>query len=531
MCLDQQLPFRSLLVGFAALLLWSPEAVYSQIAANWDGSGFGGAPNRWSDPTHWIPSAVPNGPEYDVTVGSGFISVDGDFTAHNLTGTSGVVGSPLQIAGAQGSLTLTGNYAASSSFYFAVAALTIQGNFAASLVDASPIDANVVVRPSSGVSLLGGNVDMNPIGIPGGNTLNPSFSIAGDTGITSGTSFNLTGIAQFRALAGSSLSVPSGSSCSIGVRMVHDGLIDVRGGSFTALVENSVEGPGNWTTAGNWIVGQGASIRILLNTFSGDRPISPQSIVSVRNRGTLEFFGQSYSFDAVQRLSANEGTIRLRPGARLQTVVGLSSTGTVDVGSLAELRVGGEFQQNGGVVQLAGGLIAASGVSFRGASFKGSGSISGSVTAGSLADMPALIELGPGGLRIDGDFSANGAVLAFELNRGGFTGSLGAAGLVSITNTSVRLKLALGSDALVEGDRFTLLSGLAGLEATGVTLSQDSSLSGVSFVAAVVGNDLVLTVIPEPSVSAILMASCLIASHIIRSMKRRGRAVVSSEGS
>ena len=227
------------------------------------------------------------------------------------------------------------------------------------------------------------------------------------------------------------------------------------------------------------------------------------------NTGTL-WADVSYTSANIGFALSNSGTLRLDAGA------GGGGNPTLVVGS---------YTQTAGSTQLAhdngnfATLSSANPLHFLGGSLMGSGRLLGNVVV-SGTDTRVSPGYSLGQINVQGSYTQTDGTLALEIGRsaagsgGAVNDKLSSNGVLSISNTAIRISLLQGSLALLPGDSFTVLSSSAnGLALSGDRFSFDTSLAGYSFTQTLTAGSYTLTVlaaVPEPANWALFGAGLLV---------------------
>jgi hypothetical protein len=356
--------------------------------------------------------------------------------------------------------------------------------------------------------------DLNPIGnvivVDGGEEyfaagLGAAFTNAGtiDNGgsVTNYGSFTNTGTFANGGLFLNDL--PAALSNQAGALLQNDGTMTLAGELDNQGVATNA---GEVFVAGTVTNAAGASFQ---NLDGGSVQVIGQD-ATVFNAGTFVnggvFVGDG-SFD-------NEGVLIHESVHVLQQNRNLRNAGTVQVAPGTAVSVAGTYQQSAGDTQV-GGTLGAQDVVIDGGTLGGTGVVEGQVQVG--AGGAVAPGNSPGTLRLDGDFTLDGGRIEIEIAALALHDVLDIGGEAVFNGGTIAFDFDY---APVAGDSFVFLTtgeGITGADTLSFSFGGD--VGAIGLVAAVVGNDLVLTAVPLPA-TVWLLAPAL-AGLAARARRRR----------
>jgi hypothetical protein len=233
--------------------------------------------------------------------------------------------------------------------------------------------------------------------------------------------------------------------------------------------------------------------------------------------------GLNSNFPAINLLNANSGTFAVIGGRSFTTLGNFTNTGSMILGGNSAFMVNGDYTQSGVASSLVlGDSLTRVTFGFQkafldGGTFRGNGTLQGSVTVtGSAQIIPGF---SIGGITAQGNYVQTGGSIVFELARaGGVTSADLVHGTMtlSLSNTTLDFNLLPGSEALHEGDTFTVLTADGGLTLSGVTTVFEPSLNAYAFSVNNTGTSYILTTVPEPSARMMIVFGTIMLITLAR---------------
>ena len=210
------------------------------------------------------------------------------------------------------------------------------------------------------------------------------------------------------------------------------------------------------------------------------------------------------------------GTFTIQNGRNFTSAPSFSNAGAVNIGAGTTFTAVSGYTQSGGSMQV-DGTLSSPGVTVNGGLLKGTGTVTGNVTVGTGAGPGAVISPGdsPGTLTIQNALALNSdATYKFELNSSSAISDKIVANGVTINGAKFSFT-DLGGGALALGTSFVIIDNTAGSPINGVfsnladnsTFTNNGNTYRVSYEGGT-GNDLTLSVIPEPGAIALIFLGC-----------------------
>lgn len=278
-----------------------------------------------------------------------------------------------------------------------------------------------------------------------------------------------------------------------------------------------VQNAGSWTNSGSMQLQPGGDFENTGNFTNTGNGVLQQDTSKFTNKTGAQLINQGDMtiggvFETVGQV-VNDVSARIRNMAQMFIGIGgmfendgeVNNSGSVEIETGASVQGGGTFTQTLNAITVVDGRLQASSIDVQGGVLAGSGVVEGLLEVG--ADATISPGNSPGTLRVEGDFTLDGGMLAIELASAALHDVLDVTGSAVFKGGTVDYAF-LGTP--VDGDQYvwlTAVGGITGFET--LSFSFSGAPDGLRFLTEVIGDSIVLraTAVPLPATMWLLLTA------------------------